>query len=208
MKINNMSASQNITYHMANITQSERQEALRAKGAVIWLTGLSGSGKSTIARALEKQLVQEGHFSYVLDGDNLRFGLNSDLGFSAADRSENIRRVGEVTKLFAESCVIVIAAFISPFQEDRQAIRMKLPEGRFVEVHVATSLSICEQRDPKGLYRKARTGEIDNFTGISAPYEEPLNPELRLETANKTIAECVGEIITMLHRSGLLLSKL
>ena len=203
-----MSASQNITYHMANITQSERQEALRAKGAVIWLTGLSGSGKSTIARALEKQLVQEGHFSYVLDGDNLRFGLNSDLGFSAADRSENIRRVGEVTKLFAESCVIVIAAFISPFQEDRQAIRMKLPEGRFVEVHVATSLSICEQRDPKGLYRKARTGEIDNFTGISAPYEEPLNPELRLETANKTIAECVGEIITMLHRSGLLLSKL
>jgi len=196
--------STNIKWHAANVSREERETVLAAKGAVLWLTGLSGSGKSTIGRRLEQLLLERGSFAYVLDGDNLRHGLNSDLGFAPEDRVENIRRVGEVAALFADSGVVVIAAFISPYRQDRDAIRQKVVAGRFVEVHIATSLATCENRDPKGLYQKARSGEIMNFTGISAPYEEPLDPELRLETAGKSIDQCAEELISLLESTGLI----
>ena len=199
--------STNIKWHAATITKAQREAALGSRGAVIWLTGLSGSGKSTIGRRLEQRLLELGVFTYMLDGDNLRYGLNSDLGFSAEDRTENIRRVGEVSALFADAGVIAIAAFISPYRTDRQAVRIKLPEGRFIEVHVATSLSECESRDPKGLYQKARRGEIQNFTGISAPYEEPLSPEHALFTKDKTVDDCVEELLVLLRDMRVLLQN-
>ncbi len=195
--------SENIRWHGSNVTDEEREQQLGV-GAVVWFTGLSGSGKSTVARAVEAFLVREGHSAYVLDGDNLRFGLNQDLGFSAQDRQENIRRVGEVAKLFAGANVILLAAFISPYQADRDRIRHSLPEGRFIEIHVSTSLEVCAQRDPKGLYDKALRGEINNFTGVSAPYEAPTSPELRLDTGTVSLEESVAKTVVTLRQCGIL----
>ena len=190
--------STNIKWHAANVSREERELALGAKGCVLWLTGLSGSGKSTIGRRLEQLLLERRTVAYVLDGDNLRHGLNADLGFAPEDRKENIRRVGEVSALFADAGVVVIAAFISPYRKDRDAIRQKLGD-RFVEVHIATSLRACEELDTKGLYQQARSGEIGNYTGISAPYEEPLQPELRVQTEGKSVDQCAEEILHFLE---------
>jgi bifunctional enzyme CysN/CysC len=165
---------------------------------VIWLTGLSASGKSTLANALERRLLAEGRHTMLLDADNIRHGLNRDLGFSTSDRIENIRRVGEVAGLMAEAGLIVITAFISPYQSDRDLVRGLVPAGRFIEVHLATPLAVCEQRDPKGLYRKARSGELPGFTGIDSPYEEPQQPELRLDTSAASVDECVAAIYGVL----------
>ena len=189
------SKSSNVVWHNALMSQEERERLLGAKGLIVWFTGLSGSGKSTVARAVEQRLVEQGRLSYLLDGDNLRHGLNGDLGFNSADRKENIRRVGEVARLFCDASVVVLCSFISPYREDRAKVRALVPEGCFIEVHVATSLDVCEQRDPKGLYQKARAGEIADFTGITAPYEAPLSPELRLETQGRELSICVDEVI-------------
>ena len=176
----------NITWHEGHVTRDERANLLKQQGATIWFTGLSGSGKSTIAFTLEHALVQQGRLAYVLDGDNIRHGLNKNLGFSAADREENIRRIGEVAKLFADCGVIAMTSFISPYRKDRDNVRAlhqaaKLP---FIEVFVNTPISTCEQRDPKGLYKKARAGELKGFTGIDDPYEPPLQPELTIDATN------------------------
>ena len=178
----------NVTYVPHKVSQDERNARMKQKGGVIWLTGLSASGKSTLAIELERQLHEAGHYAYVLDGDNLRHGLNSDLGFSAGDREENIRRVGEVAALMAEIGLIVISAFISPYRSDRQKAR-EAAKGQFREVWVQASLATCERRDPKGLYKRARTGEIPDFTGISAPYEEPENADLIVSTDQMTVEE-------------------
>ena len=196
--------SDNITFHASKLSKDDRFSLLGARGCLIWLTGLSGSGKSTIARALERELVEKGIFAYCLDGDNLRFGLNRDLRFTPEDRTENIRRVGEVAKLFVDSGMVVIASFISPFRQDRNKLRTDLAGNEFVEIHVATSLAVCEQRDPKGLYKRARAGEIPNFTGISSPYEEPLKPEIRLE--RETVEESVQVFTRYLTQHGFLSS--
>lgn len=196
--------STNIKWHGSSLSSEER-EAQLGVGAIVWFTGLSGSGKSTVARAVEAALVQGGHGAFVLDGDNLRFGLNADLGFSPEDRKENIRRVGHVSKLFADANVVLLAAFVSPYQADRDAVRQLVPEGRFIEVHVSTSLEVCAERDPKGLYAKASRGEIANFTGVSAPYEAPENPELRLDTGALSLEESVAQTITCLRAHGVLL---
>ena len=190
----------NITWHAGSVTRQERQNAVKQKGGTIWLTGLSACGKSTIAVALEQVLIQRGHIAYCLDGDNVRHGLNKNLGFSAEDRAENIRRIGEVAKLFADAGMICITAFISPYQSDRDLARKIAPPGRFIEVYLNTPIEICEQRDPKGLYVKARKGAIKDFTGISAPYEPPQNPELELHTETLDVPECIA---TILKRLGL-----
>ena len=195
--------SGNITWHPSTIEPQRRNEIL-GTGAVLWFTGLSGSGKSTVARAVEEYLVRRGIHAFVLDGDNLRHGLNKDLGFSADDRKENIRRVGELCSLFSQANVIVLAAFISPFRSGRDAIRAKISPQPFFEIHIATSLKDCQSRDPKGLYQRALAGEIANFTGISSPYEEPLQPEIRLDTAGKTLESCVEEISVMLQEAGII----
>lgn len=169
---------------------------------VIWLTGLSGSGKSTIANQLELELENMGIKTYVLDGDNVRIGLNSDLGFSDEDRKENMRRITEVAKLFADSGTITIAAFISPFREVRDKAKEIIGAENFIEIHVDTPLDICEQRDTKGLYKKARAGEIKQFTGISSPYEAPLNPDVVAEAGLSTLSTCVGKIVNYLERKG------
>jgi bifunctional enzyme CysN/CysC len=178
-----------------------RQRALRNghSGYVVWLTGLSGSGKSTISTDLERELFNLGKHAYVLDGDNIRHGLNSDLGFSPDDRKENIRRIGEVAKLFADAGTICITAFISPYRSDRDLVRKIVPEGRFIEVFVNAPVAVCEERDPKGLYAKARAGEIKEFTGVSAPYEAPLKPEVELHTDRQTVQECVARVLEYLH---------
>lgn len=163
-------------------------------GTVVWITGLSGAGKSTIAQALTKDLSSRGHRSYILDGDNVRRGLNSDLGFSPEDRDENIRRIGEVAALFADAGIIGIVAFISPYRLGRRSARRLAPEGRFIEVFLDTPLEVCEERDPKGLYRKARAGEIPDFTGIDAPYERPESAEIVLDTSRLNLGECVARI--------------
>ncbi len=172
--------------------------------ACLWLTGLSGSGKSTLARRLEKRLVDRGVLAYVLDGDNVRHGLNRDLGFGPEHREENIRRIGEVARLFVDAGAIVITAFISPYRADRAEVRALLSEGQFLELHVATPLEVCEARDPKGLYRRARAGEITEFTGIDAPYEEPEAPELRVDTSTADLDACATEVIGELRARGLL----
>lgn len=188
----------NITWHGGQVTKEDREQLLGQKGVVLWFTGLSGSGKSTIAREVEKRLYESGHLCFVLDGDNIRFGLNKNLGFSPQDREENIRRIGEVAKLFAESGVITLTAFISPYRKDRDMARRLLREGEFIEVFVRCPLDICENRDVKGLYRKARAGEIKEFTGVSAPYEEPRSPELIVDTAVDSIAEAAQKIMNYL----------
>lgn len=196
--------SKNITWHGANVTLEEREAVLGQKGCVVWFTGLSGSGKSTIARRVEQLLLEQGTNAFVLDGDNLRFKLNKDLGFSAADRTENIRRVGCVAELFASAGTVCLTAFISPYQKDRDDARGLLEEGRFIEVHMSTDLATCEERDPKGLYKLARAGKIPSFTGISDPYEIPEAPELVVDTAGKTIDACAHEVIEYLGARGFL----
>ncbi len=194
----------NITWHEANVTQTDREKLLNQKGGVIWFTGLSGSGKSTLALEVESTLHQRGHLTYVLDGDNIRHGLNKNLGFSPEDREENIRRIGEVAKLFADAGVIVMTAFISPYCADRDNARDLLDEGRFVEIFVDCPLEVCEARDTKGLYQKARAGEIKEFTGISAPYEAPPHPELIVNTSSQTLKECTERVIAFLESKSLI----
>jgi adenylylsulfate kinase len=194
--------SKNIHWHGAEVSTAQREEALAQKGAVVWLTGLSGSGKSTVCRRVEQKLLDRGIHAYVLDGDNLRMGLNKDLGFSPADRTENIRRVGCVAQLFADSGAIVLTAFISPYRADRDQARAMVPAGKFVEVHVCTSLQACEARDPKGLYKKAREGKIPEFTGISAPYEALEAAELLLDTEDRSIDESADTMISYLAKNG------
>jgi adenylylsulfate kinase len=194
----------NITWHSGQITREERWKRLGRLGATVWFTGLSGSGKSTVASALEAALLDLGINAYRLDGDNVRHGLNSNLGFSAEDRSENIRRVGEVAKLFADSGAVALAAFISPYRSDRDLCRKIHEDYRlpFFEVFIDAPLAVCEQRDPKGLYRKARAGEIRGFTGIDDPYERPERAELVLSTDTMDVSGCVGECLEMLRKAG------
>ena len=202
--MNDSIKSQNIKWHASQVSQADREAVLGQRGCVIWLTGLSGSGKSTIACALEKVLIQQGQLCYVLDGDNVRHGLNRDLGFSAEDRAENIRRIGEVAALFAQAGVIVLTAFISPYRAGRDLARKAAGQDRFVEVFVDTGLAACEKRDPKGLYRKARAGEIDDMTGIDAPYEAPAAPELVLNTEQSDLDTCVQDLVTFLQTQGII----
>lgn len=199
--------STHLTWHNGKVTRKDREVLLNQRGCVIWFTGLSGSGKSTIARGLEERLIGEGHLAYVLDGDNLRHGLNSDLGFSPEDRRENIRRVGETAALFADVGLIAITAFISPYRADRDAARQTVGEKRFIEVYLDVPLEICEKRDPKKLYKKAHTGEIPDFTGISAPYEIPEKPEIILDTLEKNFSDCVDVIMKYLTDSNMLSSQ-
>lgn len=193
-----MSKSTNITWHDAGITKQERREQNNHHSFVLWFTGLSGSGKSTVANAVAKALFDKNIRNYVLDGDNVRFGLNKNLGFSAEDRTENIRRIGEVSKLFVDSGQVVLTAFISPFQEDRAQVREILEGNEFLEVYVECPLEECEKRDPKGLYKKARSGEIRDFTGIDSPYESPANPEVTINTSTQSVEECVQTVIEYL----------
>jgi len=196
----------NITFHPGSVTSSERSEFLGQRGITIWLTGLSASGKSTIACALEQHLLHLKKFSYRLDGDNIRFGLNKDLGFSEKDRNENIRRIGEVSKLFSDAGAFTITSFISPYRVDRDVARdlHKQSNIPFIEVYIDAPLSVVEQRDPKGLYRKARAGEIKEFTGISAPYEEPLSPEVHIRTDENDVKQSVQIIINYLTAESFL----
>ena len=194
----------NITWHEGHVTRDERDGLLRQKGATLWFTGLSGSGKSTVAFTLEHALVQRGRLAYVLDGDNIRHGLNKNLGFSAADREENIRRIGEVAKLFADCGVLTMTSFISPYRKDRDTVRALHAEGGlpFIEVHVNTPIETCEQRDPKGLYKKARAGQLKGFTGIDDPYETPNDPELVLDAATTSPEDGAATILEMLRTRG------
>lgn len=192
----------NITWHEGHVGRAEREGLLKQKGALVWTTGLSGSGKSTIAYTLEHALVQRGHMAYVLDGDNIRHGLNKNLGFSAEDRAENIRRISEVGKLFADSGIITITAFISPYRADRDAAREVIGAGDFFEVFCDTPLEVCEERDPKGLYKKARAGEIKGFTGIDDPYEAPDKPELVIDNSKMTPQDAAVLMCEMLEKAG------
>lgn len=189
----------NIVWHDMNVKREHREKLLNQKAVLLWFTGLSGSGKSTVASALEKRLHEMGKLTYLLDGDNVRHGLNSDLGFSEEDRIENIRRIGEVSKLIVDAGVITISTFISPFREDREKVRKLLGED-FIEVFIDCPLEVCEQRDPKGIYIKARKGEIKNFTGIDSPYEKPKNPEITVSTHLNSLEECVETIIRYLNK--------
>ncbi len=197
-----MNKNKNVVWHNTEINLDMREKQNHHKGIVIWFTGLSGSGKSTVATELQKALFERGCNVYILDGDNVRHGLNSDLGFSEEDREENIRRIGEVAKLFMESGTITLCSFISPFRKDRDKIRNNLPIGRFIETYIDAPLDICEKRDPKGLYKKARNGEIKDFTGINSPYEKPENPELIIQTFKYSLEENVIQIIEYLEKNG------
>ena len=194
----------NIVWHEGHVSRQQRESLLKQKGVLVWLTGLPSSGKSTIAFTVEHALVERGRLAYVLDGDNVRHGLNKNLGFSAEDRAENIRRIGEVGKLFADSGAITLSSFVSPYSADRDAVRALMEEGDFLEVFIDTPIELCEERDPKGLYAKARTGEIPNFTGVSDPYEPPTRAELVIETASCSAEEAAGAIIGMLEERGVI----
>lgn len=195
--------SKNLYWNAGYINQAQREKLLGQQGVCLWLTGLPASGKSSIAREIEKMLFDRHILSYVLDGDNIRHGLNKDLGFSEADRSENIRRIGEVAKLFVDAGLVIITAFISPYRRDRQRVRDLLEKRDFIEIYVKASLETCERRDAKGLYKKARRGEITEFTGISAPYEEPENPELILDTDQMSrIADHAKTVVDYLEKHG------
>ncbi len=197
--------SKNIYWHKGNITKSDRERQNGHKGVCIWYTGLSGSGKSSIAIEVEKKLFERGIKTFILDGDNIRHGLNKNLGFSHEDRSENIRRIGEVSKLFVNNANVVMTAFISPYREDRNKVREILDKDEFIEIFIKADLKTCEERDPKGLYKKARLGEIKNFTGISAPYEEPLNPELIINTTEETdLIKNAEKVVNYLLEKGYL----
>jgi len=194
--------SSNIIWHEASITKEERRIQNKHQSFILWFTGLSASGKSSVANAFARRLFERGNQVFVLDGDNVRHGLNKDLGFDEDGRKENIRRIGEVSKLFVENGQIVLTAFISPYREDRQVVRELVDAGEFIEVYVKCSVETCEKRDPKGLYKKARNAEISNFTGISAPYEEPENPEIILDTELNSIEECVDQLTGILTSKG------
>lgn len=196
--------STNVVWHHATISRADREKQNAHRGAILWFTGLSGAGKSTLAHAVEDRLHSMGCRTFVLDGDNVRHGLCSDLGFSDHDRTENIRRIGEVSKLFLEAGVIVLTAFISPFRRDRELVRNLTPHGDFFEIFCDSSLDVCEQRDVKGLYKKARAGEIAHFTGISSPYEAPEDPELTVATGDVALDECVDNVISLLRQRGVL----
>ena len=196
--------SMNITWHERQVDRADRERLLKQRGVTIWLTGLSGSGKSTVAVATEHVLAERGRLVYVLDGDNVRHGLNTNLGFSPEDRTENIRRIGEVAKLFTDAGIITLTSFISPYRADRDAVREIMHPGDFIEVLVDASLETCEARDVKGLYQKARACEIPEFTGISAPYEAPEKPEVVLDTNERSVEESVSELIGYLEEKGYL----
>ena len=205
MSTDNQKAT-NITWHEHKVNQEEREALLKQKGALLWFTGLSASGKSTVANEVAFRLHKMGKLTYVLDGDNIRHGLNKNLGFSPDDRAENIRRISEVGHLFADAGLITTTAFISPYSKDRDYCRTLLPEGRFVEVFVKASVDTCEKRDPKGLYKKAKSGEIKEFTGVSSPYEAPDNPELVVETDLQSVDEIIIRIVTILKQKMILSS--
>jgi adenylylsulfate kinase len=196
----------NITWHEGHVTRDERSALLKQRGATLWFTGLSGSGKSTAAFTLEHALVQQGRLSYVLDGDNIRHGLNRNLGFSAADREENIRRIGEVAKLFADCGVVAMTSFISPYRKDRDLVRELHVKGSlpFIEIYMATPIETCEKRDPKGLYKKARAGELKGFTGIDDPYEAPSKPELTIDATATSPESAAAKILEYLRRAGII----
>ena len=194
----------NITWHHGAITKADRERLLNQKGVVIWFTGSSGSGKSTLAHAIEEGLFERGHLSFVLDGDNIRHGLNKNLGFSPEDREENIRRIGEVASLFAKAGFITMTAFISPYRADRDKARALLQDGEFIEVFVKVPLDVAEERDPKGLYKKARAGEIKEFTGISAPYEAPSQPELVIDTSELDLGQSREMVLNYLEDQGII----
>lgn len=200
----NDSVSDDVVWHNSTVTHQDRCAQKQQKPVVLWFTGLSGSGKSTVANAVESKLLSLGKHSYLLDGDNVRHGLNKDLGFSDADRVENIRRIGEVAKLFVDAGSIALTAFISPFIADREQVRALLGPGQFLEVFVDTPLEVCEQRDPKGLYKKARAGEIKHFTGIDSEYQAPEQPEIHIETADKSIEACAEQVVEKLAQLGYL----
>lgn len=199
--------SSNIVWHNHKVSRSDRAHNKNQRPCLLWFTGLSGSGKSTIANALDVALHQRGYHTFLLDGDNVRHGLNRDLGFSDDDRVENIRRIGEVSKLFTDAGLIVLSAFISPFSSDRRLVRNLFPAGEFIEVFMDTPLETCEQRDPKGLYQKARAGEIKDFTGIDSPYETPARPELRLDTSTQDVDTCVNGVIDYLKSRNMIFEK-
>lgn len=192
----------NVVWHEGHVSRDKREDLLKQQGCMIWLTGLPSSGKSTIAFTAEHILIEQGRMAYVLDGDNIRHGLNKNLGFSAEDRAENIRRIGEVGKLFADAGIITFTSFVSPYRADRDEVRELMAEGDFLEVFIDTPVELCEDRDPKGLYAKARTGEITNFTGVSDPYEAPENPELVIKTSECTPEQAANQIIGLLKEKG------
>ena len=194
----------NLVWHAHTVTRSERASQKRQKPCIVWMTGLSGAGKSTLANAIEGELFRMERHSYLLDGDNVRHGLNKGLGFSDVDRVENIRRVGEVSKLFVDAGLIVITAFISPFRADRDLVRKLMAPGEFIEVYVKAPLQVCESRDPKGLYKKARAGQIPNFTGIDSPYEAPENPELTIDTSALDIHQGTDACLGYLRQKGII----
>ncbi len=197
------SKNSNIVWHHATVTRQRRSELNQHRSILLWFTGLSGAGKSTLAHALEEKLYQVGYHTFVLDGDNVRHGLCGDLSFSNEDRIENIRRISEVAKLFIEAGVIIMTAFISPFRADREKARQLVGED-FVEIYCHCSLDVCEERDVKGLYKRARKGEIKDFTGISSPYEEPENPELLIDTGRQSLDECVDQILVYLRQRNII----
>lgn len=201
----NEEASSNVVWHHATVTRDRRQQQNGHKSVVLWFTGLSGAGKSSLAHAVEEQLHQLGSRTFVLDGDNVRHGLSGDLGFSDVDRKENIRRIGEVAKLFLDAGVIVMTAFISPFRADRGMVRKLVQPGEFIEIYCCADIAVCEQRDAKGLYKRARAGEIKDFTGVSSPYEEPVSPEISVDTGSQSIEECVAEVIGLLRKRGIVI---
>jgi len=196
--------SENTVLHPATVSRTHRELQNGHKAVILWFTGLSGAGKSTLAQAVDERLNRLGYQSFVLDGDNVRHGLCGNLGFSAADRKENIRRIGEVAKLFLDAGIITLTAFISPFREDREKVRALVPDGDFIEIYCDASLEVCESRDVKGLYQKARRGEIKDFTGISSPYEPPENPELIVKTGQHPVHQCCDEVIRYLQKNAIL----
>ncbi len=196
--------SSNVVWHQSTVSRANREALNQHRGAILWFTGLSGAGKSTLAHAVEAKLHEMGVRTFVIDGDNVRHGLCGDLGFSDEDRTENIRRVGEVAKLFAEAGLVTLTAFISPFRSDRDRVRQIVADGDFFEIYCQADLAVCEERDVKGLYKKARAGEIKNFTGISSPYEAPETPELGVQTGSKPLEICVQEVIDTLKLRGIL----
>lgn len=204
VKENSVEVSENVVWHHATVTRSRREKQNGHRGAILWFTGLSGAGKSTLAHEVEERLHQMGCRTFVLDGDNVRHGLCGDLGFSAEDRVENIRRIGEMSKLFMDAGVIVLTAFISPFRADRDKVRAMVLVGEFVEIYCQCPIEVCEERDVKGLYKKARAGEIGQFTGISSPYEAPDKPELIIDTS-KPLEECVQQVLGALSKANIIL---
>lgn len=199
-----MKKSSNTVWHQATVTRTRREQLNGHRSAVLWFTGLSGVGKSTLAHAVEEALFQLGCRTFVFDGDNIRHGLCADLGFSTQDRSENIRRIAEAAKLLVEAGGIALTAFISPFRQDRERARSLFPHGDFLEIFCDAPLEVCEERDVKGLYRRARSGEVKEFTGISSPYEPPLNPELRVDTNAMSLDECVQQVLQLLVDRGII----